>query len=170
MSQLLISIETLRSTTKLTLQTADAQELSADYLEEWAKQTPNNAIGDVVPEDMSQLLISIETLRSTTKLTLQTADAQELSADYLEEWAKQTPNNAIGDVVGWTCELLRVQAENQRTFAKNYENFLEKLRKVADTERNIQTEEEKLEDLEERERQLNLACNNNENKGENNKK
>uniref|UniRef100_A0A914NEE0 Uncharacterized protein n=1 Tax=Meloidogyne incognita TaxID=6306 RepID=A0A914NEE0_MELIC len=122
------------------------------------------------PEDMSQLLISIETLRSTTKLTLQTADAQELSADYLEEWAKQTPNNAIGDVVGWTCELLRVQAENQRTFAKNYENFLEKLRKVADTERNIQTEEEKLEDLEERERQLNLACNNNENKGENNKK
>uniref|UniRef100_A0A1I8BD16 Uncharacterized protein n=1 Tax=Meloidogyne hapla TaxID=6305 RepID=A0A1I8BD16_MELHA len=122
-------------------------------------------------EDMSQLLISIETLRSATKLTLQTADAQETSADYLEKWVKQTPNNAIGDVIGWTCELLRVHAENQRTFAENYENFLGKLRKVADIEREIQTEEEKLDDLTERERQLNLAYNNNdENNKEENKK
>ena len=60
----------------------------------------------------------------------------------------------MADVVGWTGELLRMQALRQQTFAKDYEHFLRQLSKVADTERRVQVHERALAKLEEKECRL----------------
>ncbi|KAF7634341.1 hypothetical protein Mgra_00006308 [Meloidogyne graminicola] len=118
-------------------------------------------------ENDNHLLTSIEGLNLITTFAHKTADAQEISANSLEKWVKQTPNNAIGDIVGWTCELLRVYAEQQRKFAYNYEHFIGEFKKVFDIEKDIQEEEEKIKKLSENERNLYFAYNNKNN--ENNK-
>ena len=57
-------------------------------------------------------------------MTTKTAEAQRKGADALAKWAERTNNNAMADGVGWSSQLLRMYADKQSAFAKDFEHFL----------------------------------------------
>uniref|UniRef100_A0A915PZ62 F-BAR domain-containing protein n=1 Tax=Setaria digitata TaxID=48799 RepID=A0A915PZ62_9BILA len=93
-------------------------------------------------------------LSATGKLMTKIAESQRRGIESLAIWAHNAGNTAIDDVMQQTRQLYEIFIEKELQFARQYEHYVQQLQKIADAERAMKDEEEKVMYLEEKERKL----------------
>ncbi|KAI6186542.1 hypothetical protein M3Y98_00144000 [Aphelenchoides besseyi] len=95
-------------------------------------------------DEINLLLKGLNEMAVTSKLTAKIADSQLRGVETLERWARRSRNCAIDDVMQRTKELFEMYCEKQIQFAKDFDHFLQELRKIAETERQVQQYEQEV--------------------------
>ncbi|KAI6188293.1 hypothetical protein M3Y98_00339500 [Aphelenchoides besseyi] len=95
-------------------------------------------------DEINLLLNGLNEMAVTSKLTAKIADSQLRGVETLERWARRPRNCAMDDVMQRTKELFEMYCEKQMQFAKDFDHFLQELRKIAATERQVQQYEQEV--------------------------
>ncbi|VDM95694.1 unnamed protein product, partial [Thelazia callipaeda] len=102
----------------------------------------------------SSINSALSDLSITGKLIVKIAESQQRGIESLAQWARNTDNAAIYDVVKNSKRLYEMLTVKELEFARHYDRSLKQLKKITDSERAVENAEKDVADLEEKERKL----------------
>ncbi|VDK46784.1 unnamed protein product [Anisakis simplex] len=96
----------------------------------------------------------IITLSAENKLVKKIAETQRRGSELLLDWAKQTNNVAIVDVMQHTNQLFQLFSDKQLKFANDFDGFIKQLEKICDADKAVESARREVTLLSEKEHKL----------------